>query len=105
MLSLIKKILGIGPKVDLSQLIKEGAIILDVRTKGEFGSGHIRGSVNIPVEQLSKNLHKFKDKKRTIVTCCASGMRSYSAKGILTSNGFASVYNGGSWQSLNNKLR
>ena len=105
MLSLIKKILGIGPKVDLSQLVKEGAIILDVRTKGEYGSGHIRGSINIPVEQLHKNLNKFKDKKRTIITCCASGMRSYSAKGILKSNGFASVYNGGSWQSLNNKLR
>ena len=104
MLSLIKKILGIGPKVDLFQLVKEGAIILDVRTKGEYGSGHIRGSINIPVEQLPKNLNKFKDKKRTIITCCASGMRSYSAKGILTSNGFVSVYNGGSWQSLNNKL-
>ena len=38
----IKKILGIGPKVDLSELVKEGAIILDVRTKGEYGSGHIR---------------------------------------------------------------
>ena len=105
MLTLIKKILGIGPKADLSQLVKDGAIILDVRTKSEYGSGHIRGSVNIPVEQLSKNLHKFKDKKRTIITCCASGMRSYSAKGILKSIGFANVHNGGGWHSLNNKLR
>jgi len=104
MLSLIKKMLGIGPKTDFSELVKAGAIILDVRTKGEYGTGHIKGSVNIPVDQLSKNLHKFKDKKRTIITCCASGMRSYSAKGILTSNGYANVYNGGSWHSLNNKL-
>ena len=105
MLSLIKKILGIGPKADLSELVKGGAVILDVRTKGEYGSGHIRGSVNIPVDQLHKNLHKLKDKKRPVITCCESGMRSYSAKGILTSNGFTSVYNGGSWNSLNNKLR
>ena len=104
MLSLIKKILGIGPKADFSELVKGGAIILDVRTKGEYGSGHIRGSVNIPVEQLQKNLNKLKDKKRTIITCCASGMRSYSAKRILTLNGYANVYNGGSWMSLNNKL-
>ncbi len=104
MLSLIKKILGIGPKADFSELVKGGAMILDVRTKGEYGSGHIRGSVNIPVEQLQKNLNKLKDKKRTIITCCASGMRSFSAKGILKSNGYTSVYNGGSWQSLNNKL-
>jgi len=104
MLSSIKKILGIGPKVVFSELVKEGAIILDVRTKGEYGSGHIRGSVNIPVEQLSKNLNKFKDKKRPIITCCESGMRSSSAKGILTSNGFTNVHNGGRWLSLNNKL-
>jgi|SRR5665647_265600 len=105
MLSLIKKILGIGPKADLSELVKGGAVILDVRTKGEYGSGHIRGSVNIPVDQLHKNLHKLKDKKRPVITCCESGMRSYSAKGILKSNGFTNVHNGGSWISLNNKLK
>ncbi|MDO9039838.1 MAG: rhodanese-like domain-containing protein [Bacteroidota bacterium] len=90
--------------MDYAQLMKEGAIILDVRTKGEYGSGHIRGSVNIPVEQLHKNLQKFKDKKRTIITCCESGMRSSSAKGILKSSGFINVHNGGRWMSLNNKL-
>ena len=103
MLETIKKFLGIK-SIDYAQLMKEGAIILDVRTKGEYGSGHIRGSVNIPVEQLHKNLQKFKDKKRTIITCCESGMRSASAKGILKSNGFMNVHNGGRWLSLNNKL-
>ncbi|HAH22773.1 MAG TPA: sulfurtransferase [Prolixibacteraceae bacterium] len=104
MLSTLKKLLGIGPKVDFSELVKEGAIIMDVRSKGEYGSGHIRGSVNIPLDQLRNNLQKFKDKKRPIITCCASGMRSASAKGILTSNGYTNVHNGGGWQSLNNKL-
>lgn len=103
MFEAIKKLLGIKT-IDYAQLMKEGAIILDVRTKGEFGAGNIRGSVNIPVDQLSKNLQKFKDKKRTIITCCESGMRSYSAKGILKSNGFINVHNGGRWLSLNNKL-
>jgi phage shock protein E len=105
MISAIKKLLGISPKADLNELAKQGAIILDVRTKGEYGSGHIRGSINIPVEQLLKNLNKLKDKKRPVITCCESGMRSYSAKGILKSNGFINVHNGGSWLSLNNKLR
>lgn len=105
MLEAIKKILGIGPKVDLSELVKEGAIILDVRTKGEYNNGHIRGSVNIPVEQLAKNLHKLKDKKKPIITCCESGMRSSSAKGILTSNGFTNVHNGGRWDSLKYKIK
>lgn len=99
----IKMLLGIKT-VDYVQLVKDGAIILDVRTKGEYGSGHISGSVNIPVDQLHKNLNKFKDKKRPIITCCESGMRSASAKGVLTSNGFTNVHNGGRWLSLNNKL-
>jgi rhodanese-related sulfurtransferase len=99
----IKNLLGIKT-IDYAQLVKEGAVILDVRTKGEYGSGHIRGSVNIPVEQLHKNLNKLKDKKRPIITCCESGMRSASAKGILTSNGFSNVHNGGKWMSLNNKI-
>ena len=105
MLSTLKKILGIGSKVDFSELVKEGAIIVDVRTKGEYESGHIKGSVNIPVDQLQKNLHMFKNKEHPLITCCESGMRSYSAKGIFTSNGFINVRNGGSWYSLNNKLR
>ena len=103
MFEAIKKLLGIKT-IDYVQLVKEGAIILDVRTKGEFGSGHIRGSVNIPVDQLGKNLQKFKDKKRPITTCCESGMRSASAKGILKSNGFINVHNGGRWASLNKKI-
>lgn len=103
MFEAIKKILGIKT-VNYAQLVNDGAIVLDVRTKGEYGSGHIKGSVNIPVDQLQKNLQKFKDKKRTIITCCESGMRSASAKGILTSNGFINVHNGGRWASLNNKI-
>ena len=104
MISIIKSLLGIGPKTNFAELVQQGALILDVRTKGEYASGHINGSVNIPVEQLANNLNKLKDKKRIIITCCASGMRSASAKGILTSNGFSTVHNGGAWQSLNRKL-
>jgi rhodanese-related sulfurtransferase len=39
-------------------------------------------------------------KDKPIITCCASGMRSGSAKAMLQSNGFAQVYNGGSWTNL-----
>ena len=104
MINTIKDLLGIGAKTDYAQLVKEGAIILDVRSKGEFLSGHIKGSVNIPVDQLSNNLNKLKDKNVTIITCCASGMRSASAKSILKSNGYTVVFNGGAWSSLQNKI-
>jgi rhodanese-related sulfurtransferase len=103
MFNLIKKLFGMGPSVDYQALMQKGAIILDVRTKNEFQSGHIKGAVNIPVQTLGSNLSKLK-KDRPIITCCASGMRSASAKSILQSNGFNEVYNGGSWASLQNKL-
>ena len=91
-------------KTDYAQLVKDGAVILDVRTKGEFASGHIRGSVNIAAEQLGNNLHKLKNKTKPIITCCESGMRSSVAKNILKSNGYTNVYNGGGINRLQNKL-
>jgi rhodanese-related sulfurtransferase len=103
MFELIKNLFGIK-SIDYAQLVQDGAIILDVRTSGEFSTGHIKGSINIPVDALSKNLAKLKVKNKPIITCCASGMRSASAKGILTSNGFINVHNGGRWASLNNKI-
>ena len=90
--------------VDFAKLANEGAVILDVRSKREFENGHIRNSVNIPVDQLSSNLHKLKDKNKPVITCCASGMRSASAMNILKSNGYEQVYNGGGWMSLQHKI-
>lgn len=104
MLETIKSILGIKPKTDYSELIKQGAIILDVRSKGEFAGGHIKNSINIPVDQLDNQLSKLKDKNKCIVCCCASGMRSGTAKRILESKGYKAVFNGGSWNGLQNKL-
>jgi len=100
----IKNILGMGPKTDYTKLVKEGAVIIDVRSRSEYASGHIRGSINIPVDQLRDNLHKLKDKNKPIITCCASGMRSASAKTLLKANGYSDVYNGGGWGSLQSKL-
>lgn len=96
--------LGFGPKVNLGELYQQGAVILDVRTKGEYQSGHIKGSINIPVQVLQNSLSKLK-KDKPIITCCASGMRSASAKSILKNSGYTDVHNGGAWQSLQNKIR
>jgi rhodanese-related sulfurtransferase len=60
-------------------LVKQGAIILDVRSPGEYKQGHIKGSLNTPLNDLSQHITKLK-KETTIITCCASGMRSASAK-------------------------
>jgi len=102
-MGLFRRIFGLAPKTDYAQLAAEGAVILDVRTNAEFNSGHIKGSLNIPVQNLQANLFKLK-KDAIIITCCASGMRSASAKNILKSHGFSSVHNGGGWSSLKNKI-
>jgi rhodanese-related sulfurtransferase len=99
MLETIKKILGICPKVDYAELMKRGAVIVDVRSKGEYSGGHVKGALNIPLNTLSGQLSKLK-KNKPVITCCASGMRSASAKSILIQNGYTEVYNGGSWVNL-----
>jgi len=103
MIKMIKKILGRGRKADLKEIINRGAQIIDVRTTEEYQNGHINGSLNIPLQVLSNNLSKIK-KNKPIITCCASGMRSESAKSFLKSHGFTEVYNGGGWISLNKKI-
>ena len=99
----IKQLLGLAPKVNYSELVKNGAQIIDVRTPGEFKAGHIRGAVNIPLQTISSQLGRIK-KDKPVITCCASGMRSASAKSILKSSGFEEVYNGGGWMNLQGKL-
>lgn len=104
MIETLKNLLGLGPKVNYSELVEKGAVVLDVRTKNEFAGGHIRGSINIPVETLSNNTARLSDKNQVIITCCASGIRSRSARNILKSKGYTQVYNGGSWIGLKYKL-
>lgn len=104
MLQFIKNLLGMGPKADFAQLVKSGAIILDVRTANEYKMGHIKGSVNIPLNSLEGHVRKLKEKGKPIITCCASGMRSASAKSLLVSGGITDVYNGGGWQSLRSRI-
>ncbi|MBN8698762.1 MAG: rhodanese-like domain-containing protein [Chitinophagales bacterium] len=93
-----------GPQTDYTDLLQRGAVIVDVRSRGEYAGGHIKGSLNIPLDQLQGNLSKLKDKNKPVITCCASGMRSASARAILKSNGYSEVYNGGGWASLQNKI-
>jgi rhodanese-related sulfurtransferase len=99
MINAIRNLLGLGPKTDLGELIDNGAVIIDVRSPGEYASGHVKGSVNIPLDTLKSKLGRFK-KDMPVITCCASGMRSGIARSTMQQAGFQKVYNGGSWHSL-----
>ncbi len=104
MFETIKKILGLSPAVNYKLLFLKGAMIIDVRTAQEYKSGHIKGSINIPLNLLTQKFGQIQ-KEIPLIVCCASGMRSASAKSILRSNGFSDVHNGGGWMSLNSKLK
>lgn len=70
----------------LTEVIKEGAFLVDVRTPAEFSAGSVKGAVNIPLDKVPSQLSKFKGKKNIIVFC-RSGSRSGQAKSILENNG------------------
>jgi rhodanese-related sulfurtransferase len=101
MIQFLKKIFGSAPKADYAALLKSGAVVVDVRTKTEYATGHIKGSINIPLQELSNNLSKIK-KTNPVITCCASGMRSSTAASLLKAKGYNDVYNAGSWMTLKN---
>jgi phage shock protein E len=73
--------------------------IIDVRTPDEFKSGHIQGSINIPLPLLSNEIHNLQKMATPIVLCCASGGRSAVATELLKSKGINCI-NGGSWLNL-----
>ena len=99
-MNIFQQLFGGGFNTDLKATIDEGAYLVDVRTKGEFAEGHVKGSVNIPLDRVSAELTKFKNKKNIIVFC-RSGGRSSQAKSILEQNGFTNVINGGTWNQVN----
>ena len=84
----------------------DDVVVLDVRENNEYGTGHIRDSIHIPMASLTKRmneLEKFKNKK--ILAYCRSGSRSNHACRTLSKQGFENVNNlaGGimSWTSAN----
>lgn len=87
-----------GKDKKIRKYLEEGAAIIDVRSPTEYEGGHLRNSKNIPLDNLPKHIGQL-DKTKPIITCCASGMRSGSAKRMLKANGFK-VMNGGGWMNL-----
>ena len=72
------------------ELIENEAIVIDVRTLDEYNTGHIKDSINIPVENISSIEY---DKDTVIIVYCASGMRSSNAAKTLIDLGYTNVYN------------
>lgn len=71
---------------------KEGYILLDVRTKGEYESGYIPGAINIPLSDIDEKIISFlPDKSQMILVYCRSGNRSREASDKLSKLGYSNV--------------
>ena len=83
-------------KNDVKEKIKNGALVVDVRTVGEFSGEHYNGALNIPVDEVQRRISEFgNNKDREIILYCRSGGRAGSAKQMLESAGFKKVTNAG----------
>ena len=81
------------------EALEKGAVIIDVRTPGEYRQGHIQGSKNIPVNEIRSKLEMIRKWNKPVITVCRSGSRSAAAKSVLASAGIE-VHNGGAWTNL-----
>jgi len=77
--------------------LKEGALVVDVRSTGEYRAGHLPHTVNIPLGELQNSLPCLvSDKNRVLLLHCLSGTRSGMAKRVLKAMGYTRVFNLGS---------
>jgi phage shock protein E len=88
--------LGQVSSEEARKLVSAGATLVDVRTAAEYASGHIPGSINVPVGELQSHLDALGNKDEPKVLYCASGTRSAVARSMLKGRGFSRVYNLGS---------
>ena len=98
-MSWLSEIFGSG-NGKLRQAIREGAVIVDLRTPYEYDQGHVPHALNIPLDRIKMNIVRLRDMRKPIILCCAGGAQCWEAAEILRQAGIPKVYNGGSWQSV-----
>ncbi len=83
---------------DAREHLSNGALLIDVRTAGEFVSGHLPRAINLPVNEIDAILpRRVPDKSQVLLLHCQSGMRSGIAKRKVKALGYANVFNLGSY--------
>jgi phage shock protein E len=83
---------------DVTAYLKSGALVIDVRTPGEFNSGHLTNAINIPLDEITTaGPQRWPDKRQVLLLHCASGMRSGLAQKKMNSLGYTNVFNLGSY--------
>lgn len=95
---LIYKNAGLISMKDAREHLKNGALVIDVRSAGEFVAGHLPVAVNLPVNEIESNWsRRIKDKDQVLLLHCQSGVRSSTAKKKLIALGCGNVFDMGSY--------
>jgi phage shock protein E len=93
------------PPQKFKELLQEGpGVVIDVRTKSEYNSGHLKKTdynYDISSSDFEENIEKL-DKDKNYFLYCRTGARSGRATQVMKRNGFENVYNIGGLQSLVN---
>lgn len=83
---------------EAQQHLKNGALVIDVRSSAEFTSGHLKNAMNVPLDEVDTLIpRRIKDKNQVILLHCQSGMRSGAAKKKLKAIGYLNAHNLGSY--------
>lgn len=90
----------------LKELIKKDSstLLIDVRTSEEYKAGHIKGSRNIPLQDIENSNFEL-DKQAKIVLVCKTGRRAEKAKQLLSNQGYINVENAGNWKIFDDLLK
>ncbi|MBS3915733.1 MAG: rhodanese-like domain-containing protein [Bacteroidetes bacterium] len=75
--------------------------VIDVRNQDDFNANHMNGALNIPFNELPQRMREISGENDAVFICSSSGESSSKAEQLLRGNGFSNVYDGGSWQDLN----
>jgi rhodanese-related sulfurtransferase len=83
---------GVAEAVNL--INRRDAVVLDVRTQGEYGAGHLVGARHVPLGDLKARMSELERfRERPVLVHCASGSRSQVAAKTLKEAGFKEVFN------------
>ena len=82
-------------------LIKQGALLIDVRSAEEYEGGHIEGSLNIPHSEIATLADAIgPEKDQAVVFYCRSGGRAGRAQEALEDLGYTGIFNASGYDAL-----
>lgn len=99
MFDFLRKIIS-GDSESLTDALKQGGTVIDVRSPTEFASGSVSGAINIPHMEIHKQKKVLDKAQQPLILCCASGMRSALALKDVQSLGFSSAINAKTWRRV-----